>query len=109
MLIVIGFLFGSGVFWSESTLNLAKAIAKLDVISCSLLVTQCGHPPPRKLPMVIFKTRSGTLRQKPLQRGQQGVPCTIHPKFLQINSPPDFFCVFFVIFTGIRCGTEFFL
>ena len=31
------------------------------------------------------------------------------PKFLQINSPPVFFFVIvFVIFTGIRCGTDFF-
>ena len=28
------------------------------------------------------------------------------PKFLQINSPPGFFCIFFVIFTGIRCGMD---
>ena len=33
------------------------------------------------------------------------VPFT--PKFLQINSPPDFFLYFFcVIFTGVRCGVD---
>ena len=30
------------------------------------------------------------------------------PNFLQINSPPVFFCYFFVFFKGIRCGTDFF-
>ena len=30
------------------------------------------------------------------------------PKFLQINSPPDLFLYFFVMFTGIRCGHRIF-
>ena len=39
---------------------------------------------------------------------RKDIPFT--PKFVQINSPRGFFFVFvFVIFTGIRCSTDFFL
>ena len=47
------------------------------------------------------------------QMGSQGIwktAITIHPgNFYKLIPLPVFFVIFFVIFTGIRCGTDFFL
>ena len=48
----------------------------------------------------------GTAHKFQIQVDSFCLPFT--PKFLQINSPPLVFVFFFVIFTGIRCGSEFF-